>query len=53
MEDAQKEFRILFGKRLRQALIERDMKQSDLAGPLNVTDNKSAFIRKGCLQYTV
>ncbi|HQE06615.1 MAG TPA: helix-turn-helix transcriptional regulator [Tepidanaerobacteraceae bacterium] len=47
MEDAQKEFRILFGKRLRQALIERDMKQSDLAGPLNVTDKQVSFYATG------
>ena len=35
----QEAFKTLFGKRFRQALIE-NLKQSDLTGPLNVSDKQ-------------
>jgi transcriptional regulator with XRE-family HTH domain len=43
----QEAFKTLFGKRFRQALIEKDLKQSDLTGPLNVSDKQISVYATG------
>jgi transcriptional regulator with XRE-family HTH domain len=43
----QKEFRKLFSKRLKQALIERDKKQTDLADPLKVSEKQISVYATG------